>query len=151
MLSMWIKDRINANHMEHIEGKGLKEIEALCIEDFIPTLQEKEYLFASHVHYFSYVLVQRFPEMFKSLNSSIKMNKAHQFEEEMSCKSEEFSGDLFTKSESNMDDLISMMEELQLKYVHTHKSKEGTVSCHEKKVLSGDNKTEKNSNHGILR
>ena len=150
MASLWIQERINANHMEHKSGRPLKEPETLSIQDFIPSEAEKNYLFSSLVYRYSECLIRRYPDMFKSLNSSIKVNKEHQFEKEMSCKSNEFSGDLFTKSESNTEDLISMMQELQSKYVHK-KEESGVVRCFEKKILSGDNKTEKNSHHGIVR
>ena len=88
--------------------------------------------------------------MFKSLNSSIKVNKGHQFEKEMACKSGEYSGDLFTRSESNTEDLVYMIQEVQDRFVHKHREPEET-ECFERKVLSGDNKTEKNSHYGILR
>ena len=148
MASMWIQERINANHMK--SGCPLKEPEALSIQDFIPSEEEKNYLFSSLVYRYSECLVRRYPDMFKSLNSSIKVNKEHQFEKEMSGKSNEFSGDLFTKSESSTEDLISMMQDLQSKYVHKTEES-GAVRCFEKKILSGDNKTEKNSHHGIVR
>ena len=137
--------------MEHIKGKSVKKIEDLCIQDFIPTAQEKDYLFTSLVYYYSRVLVDRFPEMFRSLNSSVKANKAHQFEKEMALKSDEYSGDLFTRSESNTEDLVYMMEEVQDSYVHKYVGPEKEVECFERKVLSGDNKTEKISHYGIIR
>ena len=57
---------------------------------------------------------------------------------------------VFTKSESKIEDLVDMMSTLQDKY--THKYKDGTeIKCYERKVISGDNKTEKNSHHGIIR
>ena len=151
MLSMWIKERIDAYHMDHVPGVALKTADELCIEDFIPCAAEKEYLFSSHVHYFAEAVTRRFPVMFSSLKSSIKVNKPHQFEKEMSSPSEEFSGDLFTKSESNTEDLISMMQEIQEKYVHKDENALGVTTCYEKKVISGDNKTEKNSHYGIPR
>ena len=101
--------------------------------------------------YYASRVVDRFPEMFKSINSSIGVNKPHQFEREMAQKSEEFTGELFTKSESNTEDLVSMMQDLQLKYPHTYTGDDGTTCCYEKKVIGGDNKTEKNSHYGILR
>ena len=69
----------------------------------------------------------------------------------MSMKSTEYTGELFTKSESNTEDLISMIEEVQHKYISKHEDSMGNIYCYEKKMLSGDNKTEKNSHHGILR
>ena len=68
----------------------------------------------------------------------------------MGKKTEEFTGELFTKSESKTEDLVEMISDIQNKY--THKFKIGDeIECFEKKVLSGDNKTEKNSHYGILR
>ena len=69
----------------------------------------------------------------------------------MSAKSSEFTGDLFTKSESRTEDVIAMMAEVQQKYTHKFTDDFGKTGCFEKKVLSGDNKTEKNSYYGILR
>ena len=69
----------------------------------------------------------------------------------MDAKSEEYTGQLFTKSESNTEDLIAMMTEIQKKYVHTYEDHDGKVRCFERKIISGDNKTEKNSTYGILR
>ena len=42
-----------------------------------------------------------------------------------------------------------MMAEVQLN-VHTFVDNEGGDHCHEKKIVSGDNKTEKNMHYGIL-
>ena len=151
MASMWILERINANHMSHIPGHPLKDPSELSIEDFVPSIKEKDYIFSSLVYYFASRLVERYPEMFKSLNSSIKANKPHQFESEMASRSEEFTGDLFTKSESNTEDIVSMMQDIQLKATHTYAEDDGSICCYEKKVISGDNKTEKNSHYGILR
>ena len=67
----------------------------------------------------------------------------------MSIKSTEFSGELFTKSESNTEDLITMIEDVQRKYISKHEDSLGSFNCYERKILSGDNKTEKNSHHGI--
>ena len=69
----------------------------------------------------------------------------------MNSKSEEFTGKLFTKSETKTEDLIEMMNEIQSSYVHKFEDQDGTVKCYEKKILSGDNKTEKNQTYGILR
>ena len=69
----------------------------------------------------------------------------------MSTKSTEFTGELFTKSESRTEDVIAMMNEVQDKYTHKFTGKDGEIESFEKKVLSGDNKTEKNSFYGILR
>ena len=69
----------------------------------------------------------------------------------MSGKSAEFTGELFTKSESRTEDVIAMMDEVQDKFIHKFRDMDGEVQCYEKKVISGDNKTEKNSYYGILR
>ena len=69
----------------------------------------------------------------------------------MSGKSAEFTGELFTKSESRTEDVIAMMDEVQDKFTHKFRDMDGEVQCFEKKVISGDNKTEKNSYYGILR
>ena len=89
--------------------------------------------------------------VFKSINSSITINHPHQFEAEMSFKSDEFTGPMFTKSESKTEDLINMMSEVQEKFVHKFPNSSGEINCYEKKVLSGDQKTEKNSHYAILR
>ena len=69
----------------------------------------------------------------------------------MSQKTVELTGDLFTKSESNTEDLLAMISEVQNKYTHKYTDTDGSTKCFERKTLSGDNKTEKNSHHGILR
>ena len=150
MASLWIQDRISANHMEHREGVALKAIENLSVKDFIPSETEKDYIFIALVHFFTYRLLQRHPLLFKSLATCIKEFRPHQFQEAMDKKSEEFTGNLFTRSESNTEDLIEMMSEVQLN-VHTYKDIAGNEHCCEKKIVSGDNKTEKNMFYGILR
>ena len=65
--------------------------------------------------------------------------------------SSEFTGDLFNKSDSRTEDVIAMIREVQDKYTHKFTDDFGKTECFEKKVLSGDNKTEKNSFYGILR
>ena len=82
--------------------------------------------------------------------SSIEPNRPHQFQKEMDKKSKEFTGELFTKSESKTEDLISMMSKVQLD-VHKFKDELGVHHCYERKIVSGDNKTEKNMHYGILR
>ena len=69
----------------------------------------------------------------------------------MSGKSAEFTGELFTKSESRTEDVIAMLDEIQDSFIHKFRDMTGEVHCYEKKVISGDNKTEKNSYYGILR
>ena len=148
MASLFIKDRIDASHMD--STKPLKTADDLKIEDYVPTVAEKNYVFQSLVCYFSSRLVDRCPLAFKELNSSIRPNKDHQFQAEMDSKSEEFTGELFTKSEGNTEDLISMMKSIQSKYVHIFEGPGGSDRCFERKILSGDNKTEKNQVYGIL-
>ena len=150
MGSLWVKDRINANHMDHREGVALKDAENLSIKDFLPSENEKDYIFMALVNYFSYRLVQRHPSLFHSIAGCIKQSRPHQFQDAMDEKSEEYTGNLFTKSESRTEDLITMMAEVQLN-VHTFVDKKGDEHCHEKKIVSGDNKTEKNMHYGILR
>ena len=133
MASLLIKDRINTNHMDC--GEPAKDVNELRIEDFIPTDAEKNYVFQSLVCYFSSRLVERYPDSFKSIKSVIKPNKPHQFQNEMDSKSEEYTGELFTKSESRTEDLIDMMLLIQKKYVHTFEDKEGNIKCYEKKIL----------------
>ena len=41
----------------------------------------------------------------------IQVNRKHQFEEEMRQKSSEFTGTLYTKSESRTEDVIDMMND----------------------------------------
>ena len=149
MASLWIKDRIDANHMAH-GGIALKDVESLCIKDMLPSDKEKDYIFIALVHYFSSRLVDRHPILFQSIVNSIKPNRPHQFQQAMDKKSQEYTGKLFTKSESRTEDLISMMSEVQLN-VNTFEDSEGVEHCYEKKIVSGDNKTEKNMHYGILR
>ena len=149
MASLWIKDRISANHMEH-DGVSLKSPDNLNIKDFVPTSKERDYVFVSLVRYFAYRLVQRHPNLFKAIARCIKSSRPHQFQDAMNSKSEEFTGNLFTLSESRTEDLITMMSEVQLN-VHTYVDSNGVEHCHERKIVTGDNKTEKNMTYGILR
>ena len=149
MASMWIKDRICANHMDH-SGIALKDPENLCIKDFVTSEKERDYIFMALVYFFSSRLVARHPVLYKSITKYIKEARPHQFQEAMNKKSEEFTGQLFTLSESSTEDLIKMMSEVQIN-VHTFKDSDGREHCYEKKIVSGDNKTEKNMHYGILR
>ena len=149
MASMWIKDRICANHMDH-SGVALKDPENLSIKDFVTSEKERDYIFIALVHFFSSRLVVRHPILYKSIAKYIKEAKSHQFQEAMDKKSEEFTGQLYTLSESSTEDLIKMMSDVQLN-VHTYKDGNGREHCYEKKIVSGDNKTEKNMHYGILR
>ena len=132
MASLWIEDRVTANHMEHHDGMPLKDIQDLTISDFVPNEQEKDYVFQSLICYFSHCLVKRHSLLFDSMNHSIKPNKPHQFQQQMDQKSNEFTGKLFTKSECKMEDMISMMEEIQL---DVNKPRESDEYCYERKVI----------------
>ena len=68
----------------------------------------------------------------------------------MSEKSVAFTGELYTKSESKTEDLVMMINDIQDKYAHKFSGPNG-IECYERRILGGDNKTEKNSHHGILR
>ena len=151
MASLVIEGRLDATHMDHKSGRSLKDPDDLTIEDFIPSCYEKSYMLDSLTSYFANRLVERHPTVFKSIKPYVRMNKPHQFEEEMSKKSKVFTGDLFTKSESNTEDVVSMIIEVQDKFAHVYTDEQGNEKSYEKKVLGGDNKTEKNSHHGILR
>ena len=120
MASLLIKDRIYVNHMDG--GASLKAPHEFMIEDFVPSDTEKDY--------YAHRLVERYPLAFKSIKSSIKPNKPHQFETEMDEKSQEFTGNLYTKSESNTEDLIDIMADIQ----------ENMMTGLSGKILSGDNK-----------
>ena len=112
----WIRDRIDASHMKSMKGVTIKKVEDLNISDMVASKAELDYVFGSLVAHYSSRLVQRHPEIFKSLNSSIRQSKPHQFSKEMELKSTEFTGTLFTKSESRMEDLIDMMFDVQKKH-----------------------------------
>ena len=72
MASLFIQERMSANHMEHVPGTALKEPEELTIQDFVPTKHEDDYLFDGLVHFFAHRLIVRHPLVFKSLKSCIK-------------------------------------------------------------------------------
>ena len=135
--------------MDH-SGIALKDPENLCIKDFVTSEKERDYIFMALVYFFSSRLVARHPVLYKSITKYIKEARPHQFQEAMNKKSEEFTGQLFTLSESSTEDLIKMMSEVQIN-VHTFKDSDGREHCYEKKIVSGDNKTEKNMHYGILR
>ena len=73
MASLWIKERISANHMEHTPGLALKKPSELNIQDFVPSEGEENYLFTGLVHYYASRLTERHPHLFKALNSSVKV------------------------------------------------------------------------------
>ena len=73
MASLWIQERVLANHMDHKPGQPLKEPTNLSIQDFVPSQLEENYIFTSLVHYYASRLTSRHPLVFKSLNSSIKV------------------------------------------------------------------------------
>ena len=86
MGSLWVKDRINANHMEHREGVALKDAKNLSIKDFLPSEKEKDYIFMALVNYFSYRLVQHHPNLFQSIAGCLKQSRPHQFQDAMDKK-----------------------------------------------------------------
>ena len=94
--------------------------------------------------------MKRHPNLFKSIAPFVSINVPHQFQDSMNQKTEEFSGDLYTKSESRTEDLIEMMSDVQEKLVHKFINDDKEVDCFERKIVSGDQKTEKNSHFGIL-
>ena len=73
MASLWIEERISANHMDHMSGSSLKDPTNLTIQDFVPSQPEKDYLFTSLIHYYASRLTVRHPLVFKSLNSCIQV------------------------------------------------------------------------------
>ena len=100
MASLWTKDRIIGSHMEHLSGRPLKDANDLRIEDHVPSRTEREYVFMYLVDYFLYSLLERHPNVFKSISKLFKEARPHQFQRQMNQKSEEFTGEIFTKSES---------------------------------------------------
>ena len=131
MASLWVKDRVNVNRMEH-QGVPLKSAEELTIEDMVPIQVEKDYIFRCLISYLSHSLLERYPLLFKSLKPGIRQNRPHQFQQAMDKKSEEYTGNIFTKSECKTEDLVSMLAEIQ-KYVHT--TDETEKKCFEKKII----------------
>ena len=148
--SILVKDRVNSNHMLHNEGQALKSAEELHINDFIPLSKEKDYIYRAMVHKFTHDLLKRHPKLFASISSGIKEYCEHQFFEQMTKKSEKFSGNLYMLSESKTEELLLILEDMQ-KFVHKYEDASGNVHCYSKKVFSGDQKTEKNSTYAILR
>ena len=149
MASLLIKDRIGANHMRN-QGV-LKDVEDLCIEDLIVNDKEKDYVFLDLVHYYSDRLVKRHPKLFNSILRLVKDYRPHQFQKEMEGKSEMFTGRLYDKSESVMDELLVMMEDSQDYISAFVEDNNGDVVCYERKTVSGDQLTEKNMSNGIKR
>ena len=90
--SIWIRDRIDANHMDNRRGVTVKDIDSLTIKDFVASDKEKDYVFINLVHYFASRLVKRHPLIYKSIASSIRPNKPHQFQAAMNQKSIEVTG-----------------------------------------------------------
>ena len=84
-------------------------------------------------------------------NHSIKDHHPHQFQTEMSMKSEEFTGQIFDKSENKTEDLISMIEEYQRKMNLIAKADNNQSRIAYRRQLTGDQKTEKNTHYAILR
>ena len=76
MASLWLKERIDASHMEHSIGEAFKKPEDLSIEDFVPKMEEINYIFSRLVRRCSSRLISRHPLVFASLNSSIKVRSS---------------------------------------------------------------------------
>ena len=92
MASIWILDRINANHMDNTKGSSVKRVEDLSIKDMIASDKEKDYIFINLVSYFAHRLIKRHPHIYKSISTCIKPNRPHQFQAAMDQKSEEITG-----------------------------------------------------------
>ena len=105
MASLWTKDRVIAAHMEHLSGKPLKNVTELSIDDHVASQTELEYLFMTLVDYFSHSLIERYPNLFKSISKLFKECRPHQFQKEMNAKSEEMIGKIFTKSEAYTEEI----------------------------------------------
>ena len=148
--SMIMKDRINSNHMSHNEGIAVKDVDELHVNDFIPSVKELDYVLVAMIHNFSSKLIRRHPKMFSSIASKIKEYNPHQFFDEMQTKSEEYTGKLYMLSESETEELLIILEDMQ-NLVHTYEDSSGKVHGYEKKIVSGDQLTEKNSHYAILR
>ena len=80
MTSMHFDQRVNVNHLEN-SGKAFKSPEELSLEDFILEKDEVELIFSSLIPLYSHSLLERHPQLFKSLKSSIKDHVAHQFQD----------------------------------------------------------------------
>ena len=106
MASLWIQDRIDSNHMENRQGVAVKDVRNLNIKDMVASEKEKDYVFRALIAYYAHRLVTRHPMMFKAIAGCIKPNIPHQFQQAMNTKTTEFTGNLFTKSESSTEDLI---------------------------------------------
>ena len=145
--SMHMKPRINANHLDNA-GKAFKQPQELKFEDFVPSNEEKELLFCSMIPLFSFALLQRYPELFKCLKSSIKDHHPHQYQKEMNQQTEEYTGQIYEKSENKTEDLVSMISDYQSKM--SGKSEERDRILY-RRQLTGDQKTEKNTHYAILR
>ena len=78
MASLWIQERINVNHMQH-RGEPLKSVDNLKISDYTPSAKELDYVFISLVFYFSFCLVKRHPNIFKSIAKLMEKSRPHQF------------------------------------------------------------------------
>ena len=148
MTSIHLSERVNVQHLEH-HGKPVKMPDDLSIEDFIPDSKELEFLFCSLVPLYSYSLLKRHPAMYKSLKSAILEYIPHQFQGEMNLKSEEFTGEIYTKSECKTEELINMLEEYQTHMVVKDETVKEQPTLY-RRQLTGDQKTEKNTTFAIL-
>ena len=125
-------------------GEAYKRPEDLTLEDFVPGSDEKELLFCNMIPMYSHALLRRYPQLFKSIKSTIKDHIPHQFQTEMHQKTQEFTGKIFEKSENKTEDLVSMISEYQDKMVIGNKP-DNTERILYRRQLSGDQKTEKES------
>ena len=150
--SIWVKGRSYANHMDNHPGRPLKDPTSLVIGDFVPNPSEMNYIFTALVFYYEARLKQRFPKLFESINSHVREHRPHQLEETMKSKSKVFSGTFYPKSESSQEDMIMILDDIQSKYTPLYSvGYTDTVQCYEKKIISGDQKSEKNAHYAILR
>ena len=149
MTSIHINERVDANHLDN-QGKAFKSPEDVTIEDFTPDTDELEFIFCHLVSLYSHSLLGRHPQLYKALKSAVLNHRVpHQFESEMKSKSDEYTGDIFEKSEVRTEDLISMLEEYQKEMVLQRES-DGEMKALYRRQLSGDQKTEKNTHYAVL-
>ena len=146
MTSLHILDRIDANHLDDT-NRYVKKPEELKIDDFCPSKSELEFLLCSMVPMFTHTLVKRFPILYASLKDAIVDHIPHQYQAEMNIKSQEFTGEIYEKSECKTDELIDMIVEYQKQMTHVDDETGGAFA---RRQLSGDQKTEKNTTYAIL-
>ena len=146
MTSLHISERIKVPHLDS-RSDSVKNPEDLCLADFCLSDDENEMLFSSLIPMYSHMLLDRYPVLFKSLKGVIVDYVPHQFQESMNQKSEEFTGDIYEKSESKTEELIQMISEYQHEMALVE---DESGRAYVRRQLSGDQKTEKNSTFAIL-